>query len=55
MDKIIKLDKKHIEQLAIIDFESEHQGDREMNISIFEMKKGIQNRFKEGHEIFFWI
>jgi len=53
MDKIIRLNRRHIEQLAIIDFESEHQGDRERNVKMSEMRKRIQNRFDKGHEIFF--
>ena len=53
MNKIIRLDRRHIEQLVIIDFESEHQGDRERNISKSDMKKGIRDRFNKGHEIFF--
>lgn len=52
MDKIIKLDKRHIEQLFIIDFESEHQNSSK-HVNKKEMKKGIQNRFDKGHEIFF--
>lgn len=53
MDKIVKLNRSHIKHLPIIDFESEHQGDRERKIKMSEMKKGIQNRFDKGHEIFF--
>jgi len=52
MDKIIKLDRRHIEQLAIIDFESEHQNSFK-HVNKKEMKKGIQNRFNKSHEIFF--
>ena len=53
MDRIIKLNRGHVEQLAIIDFESEHQGDRQRNIKKSDMKKNVQNRFDKGHEIFF--
>jgi len=53
MDNIIKLNRRHIEQLATIDFESEHQGDRERSIKMSEMRKEIRNRFDKGHEIFF--
>ncbi len=52
MNKIIKLDRRHIEQLAIIDFESEHQNPSKY-VGRKRMKKGIQNRFDKGHEIFF--
>ena len=52
MNKIIKLSKKNIEQLAIIDFESEHK-----NSSTFfnkeEMKDEVKSRFNDGREIFF--
>lgn len=52
MDKIIKLNRKYIEQLAIIDFESEHQNSYKLFNKI-QLKKEIQNRFDKGHEIFF--
>ena len=52
MDEIIKLNRRHIEQLAIIDFESEHQNSSKY-INRKEMKKSVQNRFDKGHEIFF--
>jgi len=52
MDKIIRLDKRHIEKLFIIDFESEHQNSSKY-VNKKEIKKGIQNRFDKGHEIFF--
>jgi len=52
VDKIIKLYRRHIEQLATIDLESEHQNSsKRMNKK--EMKKEIQDRFDRGHEIFF--
>lgn len=53
MDKIIRLNKRHIKQLAQIDYESEHQGDRERKIPLADMKKEILKRFKKKHEIFF--
>jgi len=54
MDKIIKLNSKStLEQLAQIDYDSEHQGDREHNISKSSMKKEILERFKKKQEIFF--
>ena len=52
MDKIIKLNRRHIEQLAIIDFESGHQNSSR-HVNRKEMKKYVQNRFNKGHEIFF--
>lgn len=50
--EIIKLDKRHIEELAVIDFESEHQN----SSNIFnkkQMMSEIQKRFHKKQEIFF--
>lgn len=55
MDKIIKLNQKYIPQLAQIDYESEHQGDREHKISQLDMKKEIMDRFKKKQEHFFGL
>jgi ribosomal protein S18 acetylase RimI-like enzyme len=52
MDKIIKLNRRHIEQLAIIDFESEHQNTSKL-FNKKQLIKEVQNRFDKGHEIFF--
>ncbi len=52
MDKIIKLNRRHIEQLSIIDLESEHQNSSK-HLNKKTMKKEIQDRFDKGHEIFF--
>lgn len=52
MDKIIKLNRRHIEQLAIIDFESEHQNSSKL-FNKKQLFKQIQNRLDKGHEIFF--
>jgi len=52
MDKIIKLNRRHIEQLTIIDFESEHQNSSKL-FNKKQLVKQIQNRFDKGHEIFF--
>jgi ribosomal protein S18 acetylase RimI-like enzyme len=52
MDKIIKLNRRHIEQLAVIDFESEHQNSSKL-FNKTQMKKKIQARFDKGHEVFF--
>jgi ribosomal protein S18 acetylase RimI-like enzyme len=53
MDKIIKLNKNSIEDLTQIDYDSEHQGDRERNITKLEMKKYNLSRFKKDEEIWF--
>lgn len=53
MDKIIKLNRKYTEQIAQIDHESKHQGDRKHNISKSFMKKDVIKRFDKGYEIFF--
>jgi ribosomal protein S18 acetylase RimI-like enzyme len=52
MNKIIKLNRRHIDQLTIIDFESEHQNSSKL-FNKNQMKKEIQNRFDKGHEVFF--
>jgi len=49
---IIKLNRKHIEKLATIDYESEHQKSTN-SVSKKEMKKEILTRFDKGHELFF--
>ncbi|MBU0666341.1 MAG: GNAT family N-acetyltransferase [Nanoarchaeota archaeon] len=53
VSNIIKLNKSNIRSLITIDFESEHQGDRERNISKSEIRKGIEKRFKKNYEVFF--
>ena len=53
MNKIIKLDKRHIEQLTRIDYESEHQGNLDHNISELSMRKEILRRFEKKQELFF--
>jgi ribosomal protein S18 acetylase RimI-like enzyme len=53
MYKIIKLGIKDINELVEIDFESEHQGDKEHKISKADKKKGAINRFKKQQELFF--
>ena len=52
MDKITKLNRSYIEQLAIIDFESKHQNSSKHSTKT-TMKAGIQSRFEKEHEIFF--
>jgi ribosomal protein S18 acetylase RimI-like enzyme len=53
MERIIELNRKYIEQLTQIDYESEHQEDRRQKISKSDMKKGILKRLKKKQEIFF--
>lgn len=53
MDKIIRLNKKHWASLAQVDYESEHQGNKEHGISKSHMKKEILERFKKKQEVFF--
>ncbi len=55
MDKIIRLDRRHLEELVLIDFESDHQGDREERITKAQMKKRVNERFDSCHEIFFGL
>lgn len=52
INKIIKLDKRHIDELAIIDFESEHQNSS-TRFNKKQMMREIEKRFNEKHEIFF--
>jgi len=51
MQKIIKLNRRHINQLAQIDAECKHQ--MEPRIKIGECKKRLKERFDKCHEIFF--
>ena len=51
--KIIKLNRKHIPQLADIDFESEHQTCTARGVKRKEMLKELKERFDKKHEIFF--
>lgn len=53
MEKITKLNKRHIKQILQIDYESEHQGDIERKAKKIEMLKEIKERFEEKHEEFF--
>jgi len=53
MFKIIQLSRKHLDNLVDIDYESEHQGDKENKTSKSYMKKELLERFDEGHELFF--
>jgi ribosomal protein S18 acetylase RimI-like enzyme len=53
VERIIRLDPRHIPLLADIDFESEHQGDRAGGVSRHEMLREIERRFSKHHERFF--
>jgi len=53
MDKIIKLDKRHLEQLADVDFECAHSVDVQRNLSREDMKEYILQRINKKQEIFF--
>lgn len=53
MAKFIKLDKRHMNQLAEIDYEAAHEVGRMRNRKLPSYKKEITRRFKEGYEIFF--
>lgn len=53
MVKIIKLNKRHIEQLAKIDLESEHELDKRRQAKLSDFKKELNRRFSQGHEMFF--
>ncbi|MFH1630718.1 MAG: GNAT family N-acetyltransferase [Candidatus Aenigmatarchaeota archaeon] len=52
-ENIIKVTKSSANQLAQIDFESEHQNARRRKVSKSDMKKEIMNRFNRKHELFF--
>lgn len=51
-NKIIRLDKRHKEQLAEIDFASAHQNSSK-HLNLNEMKKEITCRLNKGQEQFF--
>ncbi|MFP4111764.1 MAG: GNAT family N-acetyltransferase [Candidatus Woesearchaeota archaeon] len=53
MDKIIKVNRRHLEKLADIDYECEHPVDVQRNLSHSDMKKYILKRFDEKKESFF--
>ena len=53
MEKVIRLNRRHIEQLAQIDYESEHPAEAQRNLSRSTMKRYILKRFDQGQEIFF--
>jgi ribosomal protein S18 acetylase RimI-like enzyme len=53
MKMIVKLNRKHIPELALVDFESEHENDTKNGITLRQMKEELLSRFALGHEIFF--
>lgn|GEM_PF-797079 len=52
MNRIIRLDRRHLEQAATIDNESAHQNSSK-NVTKQEMRKQVRIRYEKGHEIFF--
>ncbi len=48
---IIRLNKRHLEQLATIDLESNYQMEGDFRLS--DYRRILKERFGEGHEIFF--
>ncbi len=50
---IIKLDKRHFNEMAQIDFESEHE--LEPNFKLSDYKKILKERITKGDEIFFGL
>ncbi len=52
MDKIIKLNRRHVKEIAQIDFESEHQNSSKV-FNKNQLLNNIKERFDKGHEIFF--
>jgi ribosomal protein S18 acetylase RimI-like enzyme len=53
MAEIIRLNRRHLKQLAKIDYESEHQVGRQRKVTLKEYEKEDRERFDKGHEIFF--
>lgn len=53
MEKIIKLSRKHIDEIAEVDFRCEHPNDSQRKLTKLEMKKYILKRFDEKQEVFF--
>ncbi|MBN2880679.1 GNAT family N-acetyltransferase [Candidatus Woesearchaeota archaeon] len=53
MEKIIRLNRRHFDDIVNIDICSEHQGDTSNNTSKLEMRKDLISRFDDGYEIFF--
>ncbi|MGE0792951.1 MAG: GNAT family N-acetyltransferase [Candidatus Woesearchaeota archaeon] len=53
MEKIIKLNKKYLDQLAEVDFSCEHPNDTQRKLTKVKMKKYISERFDKKQEIFF--
>jgi len=53
MYKIIKLDKKHMEQLAGIDLESNSQ--RESDLKLSDYRKMLKKKVDDNYELFFGL
>ena len=53
MYKIIKLSRRHIEQLAKIDLESNHQ--MESHLKLSDYRKMLKKRFDDNFELFFGL
>ena len=53
MEKIIKINKKYLNQLAQVDLESEHPLEKDFALTLNYHKKVLKKRFKQNHEIFF--
>lgn len=51
--RIFKLNRRYVEDLVQIDSESEHETDRENNITKKDYLKELKERFKTNHELFF--
>ena len=53
MGEIIRLSKKHLGQLAELDFESGHEMGIARGVTLQEHKRELVERFNRGHELFF--
>lgn len=52
VDKIVRLTKRHIDQMSIIDSESDRELSKKMKLSRYDLKKKLHARF-DKEEIFF--
>ncbi|MFT4326012.1 MAG: GNAT family N-acetyltransferase [Candidatus Woesearchaeota archaeon] len=53
MGEICTLSKKDFEDIVTVDYESDHQGDKERNITKEDMTKELKDRFLINQELFF--
>ncbi len=53
MGEIVRINKKSINELAEIEFESEHEVEKARGITLKECKAELIERFARGHEQFF--